>query len=91
MSLMNIAFTLGVPGYIVMQLGTLVVARYEGWRAAFAAPLFLAVPIAAWCLLGFAQGSNLWPLPFLLFAPVGCLYLMVVLSARALIPSRSAT
>jgi hypothetical protein len=46
------------------------------------APLLLSVPIAGWCLYALSQDSNLWPLPFILFAPLGVLYLVIVLVLR---------
>ena len=56
------------PGYIALQIGTVVSARSQGWRVAALVPLLFAVPIAAWCLFALVQDSNLWPLPFILFA-----------------------
>lgn len=88
MDLMDLAFTYGVPAYVILQFAGLVAARFEGWRLAFMLPLGLALPIAAWCLLALLQQSNLWPLPFILFAPFGAAYLAVVLILRALLPHR---
>ncbi len=67
-----------VPAYFVLQ--PLALLRLSGrWRTAAAAPLILAIPAAAWCLYAFAQESNLWPLVFVFFAPVGTLYLGTIL------------
>ena len=67
-----------VPAYFVLQ--PLALLRLSGrWRAAAAGPLVLAIPAAAWCLYAFAQDSNLWPLPFIVFAPIGTLYLGTIL------------
>ena len=70
-----------VPGYFVLQPWTLARLRH-GWRIAAAAPLVIAVPAALWCLIALAQGSNLWPLVFILFAPAGCLYLLALVLIR---------
>ena len=67
-----------VPAYFVLQ--PLALIRLSGrWRTAAAAPLILAIPAAGWCLLAFAHESNLWPLVFIFFAPVGTLYLGTIL------------
>lgn len=89
MDLLGIVLIFGAPAYIILQILSLIVARFEGWRIPFALPLVLAVPIAAWCLFALAQDSNLWPLPFILFAPFGAAYLLVVLSLRAILAQRT--
>lgn len=93
MDLVEIAFefvvSYGAPIYLILQVAALIVARYEGWRIAFMLPLVFSVPIAGWCALALAGGSNLWPLPFLLFAPFGAAYLLVALIARAIVPQRT--
>lgn len=75
--------TFATPGYMALQIVAIVSARSEGWRTAALLPLLLSVPIAVWCLFALAQDSNLWPLPFILFAPLGCLYLLGLLGLRA--------
>jgi hypothetical protein len=72
---------LSVPAYFVLQPWALF--RLERtWRIAAAAPLALAIPAALWSLYALAQESNLWPLVFVLFAPLGTLYLAALWSAR---------
>jgi hypothetical protein len=67
----------GVPGYFVLQVWALVRLR-GGWRIAASVPLLGAVPTIAWSLYALSQESNLWPLTFIFFAPVGSLYLVVL-------------
>jgi hypothetical protein len=48
-----------------------------------------------WCAYAFADQSNLWPVPFLLFAPFGTIYLVILLIVakareRSVLPDRSA-
>ena len=70
-----------VPAYFILQ--PLALLRLSGrWRIAASAPLILAIPAAAWCLFALAQESNLWPLAFIFFAPVGTLYLGTILVLR---------
>ncbi len=71
------------PGYIALQIIAVISARSEGWRAAALAPLLFSVPIAGWCLFALTQESNLWPVPFILFAPLGALYLIGLFGLRA--------
>ena len=72
------AVMLAAPAYLVLQLLAALRLR-GGWRTAALVPLLIAVPLGLWCLAAFADQSNLWPLPFLLFAPLGLLYLAIVL------------
>jgi hypothetical protein len=66
------------PAYFVLQpLAALRLKR--GWRLAALAPLLFAIPVALWCLYALSQGSNLWPLVFIFFAPLGTVYLVVLL------------
>jgi hypothetical protein len=68
---------LSVPAYFVLQ--PLALVRFErSWRIAAAAPLALAIPAALWSLYALTQESNLWPLVFILFAPLGTLYLLIL-------------
>jgi hypothetical protein len=70
-----------VPAFFILQ--PLALLRLSGmWRAAAAVPLILAVPAAAWCFYAVAQDSNLWPLVFIFFAPIGTLYLGSILILR---------
>jgi hypothetical protein len=73
-----------VPAYFILQALTLL--RLSGrWRTAAAVPLILAIPAAAWCLYALAQESNLWPLVFIFFAPIGALYLGSILVLRLML------
>jgi len=67
-----------VPAYFLLQPWALASLRRR-WRLAGAAPLAFAVPAAVWCLVALAHDSNLWPLVFILFAPIGTLYLMALM------------
>jgi hypothetical protein len=70
-----------VPAYFVLQPVALL--RLAGkWRIAAALPLILAIPALAFCLYALAQDSNLWPMVFILFAPLGTLYLAALLVIR---------
>jgi len=72
---------LGVPAYIALQIYVPKHLR-GGWRWAAMAPILIAVPIALFCLFAFAKESNLWPLTFILFAPLGAAYLGILQVAR---------
>lgn len=68
---------LTTPAYLILQIST--VAKLPGgWRTAALAPLVPAAPLVVWCAYALSDKSNLWPMPFLLFAPFGFLYLLVV-------------
>lgn len=90
MDIIDLALPFGTPAYLGLQIASVFIARREGWRIAFLAPLLFSVPIAAWCFFALMQESNLWPLPFVFFAPLGAAYLMIVLILRALVPMSSA-
>ena len=82
----GLIIALGIPAYVLLQLVAL--SRLaSGWRKAAFAPLVFAIPIAFWCLAAFAAQSNLWPVPFILFAPVGAFYLAVLLVVRSALRS----
>lgn len=72
---------LGVPAYIALQI-YIPKRLHGGWRWAAMAPLFIAVPVALFCLFALTQESNLWPLTFILFAPLGAIYLGILGAAR---------
>ncbi|MEP7240036.1 MAG: hypothetical protein ABI697_04040 [Devosia sp.] len=80
--LFGIAIMLGVPAYLLLQAAAPFLLRDAPWKVASLLPLLFAVPIILWCLYALGQDSNLWPLPFILFAPLGAAYLAVVLAAR---------
>ena len=68
------AVFLAVPAYFVLQ--PLAAIRLKGgWKVAALAPLLLAIPAALWSLYALSQGSNVWPLVFIFFTPLGTLYL----------------
>jgi hypothetical protein len=71
----------GVPAYFVVQPATLL--RWPGgWRIAALAPLVLTVPAAAYSMVAFLHGSNLWPITLIFAAAVGTLYLGALWLAR---------
>lgn len=81
--LIDAAIVGGVPAYLLLEAWTLVRWR-GGWQTAAMVPLVPATPIVVWCGVALAADSNLWPLPFIFFAPLGALYLVVLIVARRL-------
>jgi len=78
---LGFAFMGGVPAYLVLQPLTLL--RFKGgWRTAAMVPLIGAAPTIVWSLFALSQGSNLWPLTFIFFAPIGTLYLVALMATR---------
>ena len=75
------AFMCGVPGYLVLQPWA-ALKFAGGWRKAALVPLIGAVPTILWSLFALSKGSNLWPLMFIFFAPLGSLYLAVLALMR---------
>lgn len=80
-ALFGFALMAGAPGYLVLQPWALIRFR-GGWRIAALVPLVGAVPTIGWSLYALSRDSNLWPLTFIFFAPVGSLYLMVLALMR---------
>ena len=75
------AVMLAVPAYIVLQPWAAL--RLTGrWRLAALVPLLAAIPTVLWSLYALSDGSNLWPLTFVLFAPFGTIYLLAILLLR---------
>lgn len=72
---------LGIPAYLLLQV-VLPINMTGGWRKAAYVPLVFSVPITVWCLMAFVAQSSLWPLTFILFAPLGTLYLVILLVLR---------
>jgi hypothetical protein len=72
------AVMLTVPAYLVLQPLAAIRLR-AGWRVAALAPLLLAIPAVLWSLYALSRQSNLWPLTFILFAPFGTIYLLILL------------
>ncbi|HVV65910.1 MAG TPA: hypothetical protein VHC42_10600 [Rhizomicrobium sp.] len=80
-SVVGLAWIAGAPLYLALQPWALL--RFEaGWRKAAAIPLLGAAPTILWSAFALARQSNLWPLPFLLFAPLGAFYLVLLAVAR---------
>jgi hypothetical protein len=80
-TLLGFAVILMVPGYFVLQPLTLL--RFKGgWRTAAMVPLVGAAPTIVWSLYALSQDSNLWPLTFIFFAPIGSLYLIALMVVR---------
>ena len=78
MFLIGSAAMLTAPVYFILQPWA--AARLTGgWRRAALLPLLPATPLLLWCAYAFADQSNLWPVPFLLFAPFGTFYLVILL------------
>jgi hypothetical protein len=76
--LLGFLLMLLVPAYFVLQPWALFKLRGK-WRIAAALPLLFAIPAAIYCAYALAQDYNLWPLVFIFFAPIGSLYLGIVL------------
>jgi hypothetical protein len=74
------AAMLAAPAYFALQPWA-AAKLTGGWRRAALLPLLPATPLLLWCAFAFADQSNLWPLPFLLFAPFGTFYLVILLVA----------
>ena len=69
---------LAVPAYFVLQPWAAIRLK-RGWKVAALVPLMFAIPAVAWSLCALSQGSNLWPLVFIFFTPLGTLYLVILL------------
>lgn len=54
------------------------------WRRAALAPLLVMVPLLVYSLVALGMGSNLWPLLFILAAPLCFFYLCGVSALDAL-------
>ncbi len=78
-AIMGSIITLAVPAYLFLQLWA-TLRLGGGWRLASLPPLLIAIPISLWCVHALADRSNIWPLTFILFAPFGAIYLIVVLA-----------
>ena len=75
------AVMLTVPAYLALQPWA-AFSLTGGWRLAALAPLLLAIPAIAWSVYALSDGSNLWPIPFILLAPLGAIYLIALLLLR---------
>ena len=83
--ILGLALMAGTPVYVILQVVAPLQAQPTSWRLAALLPLLVAVPIAGWCGYALSQDSNLWPLPFILFAPLGALYLVALLATRIIV------
>lgn len=81
---LGMAVMAGTPVYLLLQVLAPFQAPSRAWRIASLVPLAFAVPILGWCLYALGQDSNLWPLPFILFAPLGALYLVALQATRVI-------
>jgi hypothetical protein len=81
------AFT---PLYLILQIwfGLALTGR---WRIAALVPLIGFVPALIISLHALSQGSNLWPIVVIFFAPLGCIYLLAVGLARMILGRRRVT
>jgi hypothetical protein len=79
-----------VPAYLVLQIGLGITLRGR-WRIAALAPLAAFVPILVYSVFALAQGSNLWPLLAILFAPIGFVYLVALLLVRPVLGRKAAS
>jgi hypothetical protein len=73
--------TSALPGYIALQIVTAVWFRGR-WLIASFLPLVVFVPLLVQSLYALSASSNLWPILLIFFAPVGCLYLAILIVAR---------
>jgi hypothetical protein len=73
-----------VPAYLVLQPWA-AIHLSGGWGLAALAPLLLAIPTILWSLYALSHESNLWPITFILFAPFGAIYLVVLLILRRIV------
>jgi hypothetical protein len=81
--LFGLAIMLSAPLYVVLQVVAAVTARTEGERVVALLPLLISAPLAVWCGYAYTQDSNLWPLGFILFSPLGVGYLLVAMLVRS--------
>jgi len=72
---------MAVPGYFVLQ--PMALLRFTGkWRTAAMVPLIGAAPALVFSLYALSQDSNLWPMMFIMFAPIGTIYLVALIAAH---------
>ena len=76
-TIVSLAVVMSIPAYFVFQPWALVHFR-QRWRLAAAAPLALTTPAALWSLHALADGSNLWPLVFVIVTPFCTFYLLLL-------------
>jgi hypothetical protein len=76
-----------VPLYLVLQIWFASVLRGR-WRLAALVPLIGFVPALIVAFVALARDSNLWPITVILFAPLGCAYLLLLGLANAFLARR---
>jgi hypothetical protein len=74
----------GVPGYFIAQALLLWKLR-GGWRLAAALPLLPMAAILVYTVVAFRAGSNLFPLVLIFTAPLGFVYLLVLLGVKRVV------
>jgi hypothetical protein len=78
---LGLAIMLCVPGYFVLQAA--LPLRFRGaWRKASLVPLVGAIPALLHAMTALAAGSNIWPIVFILFSLLACLYLIGLLALK---------
>jgi hypothetical protein len=78
----------GFTAYIALQIATLlVITGYHRKLVWIPAPVMALV--LTWSLYGFAQESNLWPVPLIIVSPFAALYLLAVCLFAALARARA--
>jgi hypothetical protein len=78
---LGLAILLCVPGYFVLQ-AALPLRLRGGWRKAALVPLVGAIPALLHAMTALAAGSNIWPVVFILFSLLACLYLSGLLALK---------
>jgi len=78
-----------LPLYLILQIW-FGLAWFGRWRIAALVPLIAFVPLLGVAVAGLIGKSNLWPLPPILFAPLGFAYLLILGAARAIVRRRAA-
>jgi hypothetical protein len=76
---LGLAIMLCVPGYFVLQ-AALPLRLRGGWRKAALVPLVGAIPALLHAMTALAAGSNIWPIVFIFFSFLACLYLLGLLA-----------
>jgi hypothetical protein len=89
-SLVGGVIMLFLPAYLILQIW-FGYAWPGRWRVAVLVPLFVFVPALLYSLFAFSQGSNLWPIVMIFFAPIGFAYLLLMGVARAIVNRRAAS
>jgi hypothetical protein len=78
-----------LPLYLIVQIWFGYAWRGR-WRIAALVPAMIAVPVLALTVAGAVNGSNLFPLPLISFAPFGLAHLLLARVVRAIIDRRAA-